>query len=154
VTIKAINFRELLVRAQGYSVALSEHPSEMQPSFRFSFKNIGKTPAVVQEISWFLEVSELPPDPVYTTDAQEGEVIEPGSETITFTAEMKRQISLGELESIRLGQRTFWLAGRIDYEDVFGQRRTHRFYQRYVRLKDGLRFGLQSFEFEQYNRSS
>jgi hypothetical protein len=41
----------------------------------------------------------------------------------------------------------------VYYKDVFGARQVHRFLRRFVRL-DGQRYGLRSYEYKDYNKST
>jgi hypothetical protein len=98
------------------------------------FKNFGKTPAIVSEVEVGLVYSETPPDPVYDVRVVRENVIAPDHTTENFPLQMTGQMTFGMANNVIRGIGTLWIYGRVAYEDVFGEPRTHRFFQRYVRI--------------------
>lgn len=106
------------------------------PEINFTLTNYGRTPAVLKRsCDQILVVTELPPEPPYST-IREGEMIigagdsKPFTRTITFRG--------SEIHQIRGGEATLFLFGYVIYEDVFDRIHTKGF---------GFRFGrnLKSF---------
>lgn len=123
----------------------------------YHFKNYGKTPGIVREISHGVALSPHPPDPVYQVIAQAPteNMIAPSGRTDTQTC--IKQISVNSIADALLlenGSTHIWFYGRFDYDDVItNEPQVHRFYFRYVRL-EAHRFRLQAIDHRHYNEST
>jgi hypothetical protein len=130
-------------------------PLSFEPLVQYAFKNYGKTPGIIREVSHGLAVHEGPPDPVYVVSRHlfVEHMIAAGGET-----EMQKFDGPVLFETIAdglpilSGQKHFWFYGRFDYEDVFGNPQTHRFLMRYV--KTGQKWGFQPYDHRHYNQST
>jgi hypothetical protein len=118
------------------------------------FKNYGKTPAVIDEVGVGLVYSETTPDPVYDVRVVMENIVGPGDVTGKFGTMISGQMMISQAEKVRRGEGTLWIFGYVSYDDVFGERHIHRFFQRLVRVGDGSRFVLQAYDYRHYNFST
>jgi hypothetical protein len=98
------------------------------------FKNYGKTPAIIKEISLRLSFFEkLPPEPEYFPRDQilKEYMIGAGDETDEHPCIMDSRLTVRQGSSVVRAQSYIWFYGRIVYFDTFGQRHEHRFLWRY-----------------------
>jgi hypothetical protein len=154
VVIQKHNFEDFLKRAGMYPNSPTM-PFSFDPMIEFTFKNYGKTPGIIREISHGLTASPEPPDPVYMVSKYlfteymiaAGEM----TETQKFDSTPMFQNIQNALPLLH-GQAHFWFYGRFDYEDVFGNPQVHRFYMRYVKI--GLNWGFQPYDYKHYNEST
>jgi hypothetical protein len=135
-------------------------PSELEsgaakgmPSAKFSFKNYGNTPAVIQEICYGLTFSPEPFDFVYEPRKIMEHMISAGGSTEVITCVAQQPLSIKETKDIRRGSAYLWLYGKIYYRDVFGCAQIHRFLRRFTRL-NGRQYGLRSHDHGDYNKST
>jgi hypothetical protein len=135
-------------------------PSELEggaakgiPSAKFSFKNYGNTPAVIQEICYGLVFSPEPFDFVYEPRKMMEHMIGAGGSTEVITCVAKEPLSIKETKDIRRGSAYLWLYGKIYYKDVFGCPQIHRFLRRFTRL-NGQQYALRSHDHGDYNKST
>jgi hypothetical protein len=135
-------------------------PSEMEggtakgiPSAKFSFKNYGNTPAVIQEICYRLTFSPEPFDFAYEPRKITEHMISAGGSTELITCVANEPLSIKETKDIRRGSSYLWLYGKIYYKDVFGCPQIHRFLRRFTRL-NGQQYGLRSYDHGNYNQST
>ena len=128
-------------------------PAKGLPFAKFSFKNYGKTPAIIQEIWFGLRFSREPFDFTYEPRKIEEHMISAGGDTETITCVADEPLSIKETKDVRRGESYLWLYGKVHYRDVFGAPQVHRFLRRFVRL-DGQRYGLRSYEYKDYNKST
>jgi hypothetical protein len=123
----------------------------------YSFKNYGKTPGLIIEISHGIALSEEPPVPVYTVVRQAPieYMVAGSSSTEKHACEAQLAInSVGAAKLVETGRKRIWFYGRFDYRDVItGEHQVHRFYFRYIRTDTG-QFRFQSFDHEHYNHST
>ncbi len=112
------------------------------PTVWYRFKNYGKTPAIIREISAQLTYFErLPDDPVYVASDQvlHEQMIASGDTTAlpglekpqVHSCPMTQQITVTQAKSIVRAQAYIWFYGRIIYDDTFGIEHEHRFLWRY-----------------------
>ena len=81
-------------------------------------------------------------------------IIAPSLTTEKFTEVIApSQMTFKQAKDVRDGRLTLWVAGYCSYDDVFGQRRTHRFLQRFVPVIPGIRYVLQAYDYKHYNIS-
>jgi hypothetical protein len=122
----------------------------------YCFKNYGKTPAIINDISHGIEISFAPPDPHYTVSdlIPRETVIAPSGTTDTQTCTISTNLStVKDAMPLSTGESYIWFYGRIDYKDVFGSMgQTHRFFFRYIDTGKGFRF--QPYDYKHYNKST
>jgi hypothetical protein len=109
----------------------------------YSFKNYGKTPAIVREISGRLVYGKRPPDePTFVPTDQvlqehmiaSGEataVISPLDDVRPHRCKMDEELTVPEVAAIVRAQSYIWFCGRILYDDIFGRKHEHRFLWRF-----------------------
>jgi hypothetical protein len=109
----------------------------------YSFKNYGKTPAIVREISARLVYGAKPPEePTYipTDQVLQEHMIASGDSTAIITplddvrphrCQMDEGLTIQEANAVVRAQSYIWFYGRVLYQDIFGQEREHRFLWRY-----------------------
>jgi hypothetical protein len=126
------------------------------PMAKFKFRNYGKTPGIIGEVSSGIIFSETVPDPVYDEKVVTDNIISYDQSSEEFTEVINgAQMTIGMAKKVRRGEAHIWIFGRADYDDIFGERRTHRFFQRLVGVGHGrYRFVLQSYDYKHYNKSS
>ncbi|MHC2839797.1 hypothetical protein [Bradyrhizobium diazoefficiens] len=154
VVIKKHNLADFLSLAGMYPNSPTM-PYSFEPVIEYAFKNYGKTPGIISEVSHGLIVHEAPPDPVYqVSDHLFVENMIAAGET-TETQKFDGPVlfdTIADALPILTGQKHFWFCGRFDYTDVFGNPQVHRFFMRYV--KTGLQWGFQPYDHKHYNQSS
>jgi hypothetical protein len=155
IVIKKHNLDDILKSVGRYPNSPTMPLSPYEPSIEYVFKNYGKTPGIISEVSHGLAVHPGPPDPVYTVSGHlfVENMIAAGEETELqkFDGPVLFHTVADGLP-ILTGQKHFWFYGRFDYEDVFGNPQVHRFLMRYV--KTGLRWGFQPYDYKHYNKST
>jgi type IV secretory pathway TrbD component len=123
----------------------------------YTFKNYGRTPGIIREISHGFSLSETPPDPVYSVlrQAPREYMIEGGKSTEVYLLDGELEIkNILDAKYVESGRITIWFYGRFDYRDVItDDPQVHRFYFRYIRT-DGENFRFQSFDHKNYNQST
>jgi hypothetical protein len=130
-------------------------PADIQPMAGIRFRNYGKTPGIVVDVSTGIEYSEAIPIPVFDEKVVMENIIAPGDLTQKFGTLINGQLTMAQAIKVRRGEGTLWVFGKITYDDVFGERQTHRYFQRLVRIGQiGMRYVLQSYDHEHYNRST
>ncbi len=124
------------------------------PMARINFKNYGKTPGIISEVSTGIVYSESPPDPVYDEKVVDvnANIVAAGEISENFSA--VQAITLGNAKKAKRGEGHIWIYGKAIYDDVFGETHTHRFLQRLVPVNGGFRYVLQSYDYKHYNRST
>jgi hypothetical protein len=116
----------------------------------YSFKNYGKTPAILKEISHQMilapelakvrEYAPIVPLPVE-------HILSPGDKTPdeTLTCVLPNKITAGDAKDIHALRNTVWFYGYISYDDTFGFGRELRYVFHYDGSTRG-RFSLYSYE--------
>lgn len=108
----------------------------------YNFKNYGKTPAIIKEISARLIYGKKPADePIYVPSDQvlREHMIASGEITTAILFDEARphrckledRMTLGQAKTIIRAQSYVWFYGRILYDDIFGMEHEHRFLWRY-----------------------
>ena len=123
------------------------------PMAKIEFRNYGKSPGVVVEVGTGIAIWEIVSDPVYDVRVVMANVIPPNAVTENF-ATVQGPITLGQAKQVKRGTANIWIFGYVIYDDVFDQRHTHRFFQRFVPVSSGFRYVLQSYDYKHYNRST
>jgi hypothetical protein len=156
VNIDGNNFMECINDASAYenTPSVDEHPlrDAKLPKAEIKFTNYGKSPAVVVEVGLSVFLADKEPHPTWTVKIVKQDVVAPNQSSETFT-EMIGAMTMGQAKKIRDGLLTIWIAGYVIYDDVFGERRTHRFLRRWVAWMPRIRFILQSYDYKHYNLS-
>lgn len=145
VICNAMSKEEISVDQQLSEIIETGNPGTLR--FKFRFDNLGRTPALLEEISGGIEwASDLPPEasnweiknpstPIWICDP--GETWGPRNIFIT------KQIEKSEAEDIISGRNNLWVWGKVTYETVLGDRRETSFCRQYffdpeIRLGDFL----------------
>jgi len=125
---------------------------------RYHFKNYGKCPGLINEISHGIRLSELPPDDLVYSVVRQA----PKEYLVPSLGETEPQICEGAepFESmqyaiaVRNGRINIWFFGRFDYVDfVTNSPQVHRFLMRYIQTESG-EWRFQSYDFKHYNMST
>jgi hypothetical protein len=127
---------------------------ETPPSILYRFRNYGKTPGIIKEISMGMIISTDPVDPVYSVTIRSfrEHMIAAGDSTEADRFTSKHLLDISQASAIKKMEARLWYFGRIDFDDVFGAPHTHRFYFRTV-IWEGSCI-LQSYDYKHYNQSS
>lgn len=103
-----------------------------RPTVQFTFKNHGKTPALLKELTVVLEIPNDIDGPIEYTQRKEitgDDVIPAGGETQQFEETVVPGLIYTQtIESIRQGRHGFRFFGRVVYEDIFQQEHETRFF--------------------------
>jgi len=122
---------------------------------QYRFKNYGKTPGIIREISIEAMFATDPIDPVYSVlldEIPEHMVAGSGGETGARHYRMQHALTKAQVKAMERNDSRVWFCGRLDYDDVFGKGHTHRFYFRTVTFNG--RCFLQSLDHKHYNQST
>jgi hypothetical protein len=118
---------------------------------KFAFKNYGKTPAILQEVSRDIVIAPNFPDEVDYIPVEfvpTERVV--ASDEATDTWECTRtNISKADLNAIIRAQTSYWFFGRILYNDIFGKAHEHRFIYRYNSSR-----GWNTFHHPEYSKNT
>lgn len=151
------NFLECINRAAAWDGPIDQEartlPMDAQPMAGITFKNYGKTPGLVADVSTGIVYSETIPTPIFDEKVVMENIIAPGDSTEKFGTLISGLLSMAEAKNVREGKGTIWVFGTIGYDDVFGKRQRHNFFQRLARVSQ-FRYVLQAYDHEHYNRSS
>ncbi len=151
------NFLECINRAAAWGGPLDQEeralPMDAQPMAGITFKNYGKTPGFVVDVSTGIVYSETIPTPVFDEKVIMENIISPGESTEKFGTLISGLLNMTQAKKVREGEGTIWVFGTIGYDDVFGERQRHNFFQRLARISQ-FRYVLQAYDHEHYNRSS
>jgi hypothetical protein len=126
---------------------------DAQPMAQIRFKNYGKTPGIVAEVGTEILYAEQPPDPVWDVKVVNANIIGPDDLTEIFPTVITGQMTMAQAKKVRSGEGHIWISGYVNYDDVFGERQVHRFFQRLVCLGH-VRYALQAYDYKHYNKSS
>jgi hypothetical protein len=154
IVIKSHNLENFLQTAGRFPNSPTM-PFSFEPVVEYAFKNYGKTPRIISEVSHGMIVHRGPPDPVYSVSGHlfVENMIAAGA--LTEIQKFDGPVLFNKIDDampILMGQAHFWFHGRFDYEDVFGNAQVHRFLMRYV--KTGLEWGFQPYDHKHYNKST
>jgi hypothetical protein len=101
------------------------------PFVQFRFKNYGKTAAFITDIK--ATVVCWTGTPIAPDDFEEffpaEPVIQPGHETEEFSAWVRTPLAAIEAEQIKNGTGQVYFFGHINFEDIWGDRRSAQFYR-------------------------
>jgi hypothetical protein len=129
-------------------------PMDIQPMAKISFKNYGKTPGIVVEVGTGIIFSESVPDPVYDVKVVMDNIIGTERSTEGFGTLITGQMTMAQAKKVRSGEGNVWIFGYVSYDDVFGERQVHRFFQRLVCVIHHARYVLQAYDHRHYNSST
>jgi hypothetical protein len=127
-------------------------PPKERVFVQYTFKNYGRTPAILKEISQELaHWNRLPEELKYfAVPAMPKELaIGAGSSTESLQCTLALPLTVEAATSISRGDSYLWFYGHVVYEDAFGREREHRFLYRY-RIGPG----FQPYYFKDYNKST
>jgi hypothetical protein len=153
------NFIDCINSAAAYenTASADENPlaASNLPMAKFAFKNYGKTPGIVIEVGSGIIFSESVPDPVYDIKIVNENIVGADKTTETFMEVITPpEMTLGMAKKVRDGGGNIWIYGYAIYDDVFGERQTHRFFQRLVCVIPRARYVLQAYDYKHYNISN
>jgi hypothetical protein len=143
--IKASTVAKILKDNVLYDGTLSKFDEEVDtPSLGYYFVNIGRTPAVIKELSNHLVFAALSPEPDLTwyairEQAVEQPVILPGKESSIFGCLTQGTMTLGKCVEFHKRRAGFWFYGYVKFDDVFGREHEWRWRFFYRRGFDGFR---------------
>jgi hypothetical protein len=135
-----------------------EHPHVTSDGFvnvpveiAYCFKNYGKTPAIIKEMSRDIAISTTFPDEVeyLPADLTTTERVIAADENTGPQRYVHTYISKVDLNGVIRANTSYWFYGRVLYDDVFGTEHEHRFIYRY----NGAR-GWRSFHHPEYSKST
>jgi len=121
-------------------------------SVRYVFKNYGKSPAILKEISHDLQHwNDLPDELRYfpIPEMPKERAVMAGGSTESFQCIVMAPLTAGAATSIRTGDSFLWLYGHVVYDDAFGREREHRFLYRYR-----IGHGFQPYDYKNYNKNT
>jgi hypothetical protein len=142
IVIRNENLGMISNAAQSTNKTMDDGHLSGHPVVWYVFKNYGKTPAIVKELSARLAYFEtLPADPIYVPSDQvlDEHMIACG-EVTHIPRLQKPQIhhcpmvgpmTVNQAKSVIRAQSYIWFYGRIVYDDIFGNEHEHRFLWRY-----------------------
>jgi hypothetical protein len=150
------NFLDFIAAAARWTPDIDEKPiaASNSPMAKISFKNYGKTPGILIEVGANIEYSETPPDPVWDVKIVKDNIIAPEKVSELFDVILREQMTFGMAKKVKDGAPNIWIYGYASYDDVFGERQTHRFFQRLVCVSGGFAYVLQAYDYKHYNVSS
>jgi hypothetical protein len=128
-------------------------PIDVTPMAKIRFKNYGKTPGIIYEVGCGIEYSEKVPDPVFDVKAMSENMIAAGEFSESFGEVISGMMTMTQAKKVRSGRGTIWIFGYANYEDVFGERQVHSFFQRLIPASQ-FRYILQPYDYKHYNRST
>ena len=99
---------------------------DAQPQAGITFKNYGKTPGIVADVSTGIIYSETIPIRVFDEKVVMENIIAPGESTERFGTIINGLLSMVLAKKVRSGEGTIWVFGTIGYEDVFGKPQSNR----------------------------
>jgi hypothetical protein len=126
-------------------------------SVSYQFKNYGKTPGVVKELTMNAAIGAAPMDPASHTIVRKDfseRMIGAGGSTIDDYYSPVPPPSTTEVQDIGRNILRFWLYGRLYYDDVFGNQQVHKFCFRSHRIGPGSDCILQPFDYNDHNTST
>jgi hypothetical protein len=108
----------------------------------YTFKNFGRTPAILREISYGTAVApELPQMRTYVPVIHlPCRVLAADKPTPPLPVDDLPVITRAVAKSIRDTENTFWFYGEVIYDDMFGWRRTFNFVWHYNAISEGFTF--------------
>jgi hypothetical protein len=114
------------------------------PSLGYHFINIGRTPAIIKELSNHLVFKPFSPDPDLTwysirEQGIERPVVLPGKESSIFACLMLDTMTLGKCVEFQKRKAGFWFYGYVIFDDVFGREHQWRWRFAYRRGYDDWR---------------
>ena len=157
IIIDRNNLRDFIKMAAMYNNSPAM-PVSGDIRIEYHFKNYGKCPGRITEISHGIWRSETPPDNfVYTVVRQAPrEYMVPSlGETEPQICESTQSVeTMQDAIAIRTGRSIVWFFGRFDYVDfVTNKPQVHRFLLRYIQT-ESLEWRFQSYDYKHYNQST
>jgi hypothetical protein len=155
-TVECDNFKNAIERAKVFGLGEQGVPTDDPPKVCFRFKNYGKTPAFVKEISFDLkqmaefskEALHYVPDTTFTRNniiASTDTV--PLGDRGPFEKTLDVPFDCVAASSVEQGQSALWFFGRIVYDDVWGNEHFTTFCRTYRGLSnDFVPYGGKPYE--------
>jgi hypothetical protein len=143
------------IRKKGQaSLVISIVGPDTPPAVKYRFRNYGKTPAIIKEISLGMILASDPVDPVYSVQIQSfrENMIAGGDATEAVEFSYRSPLDTDQATALDKMEARLWFFGRVDYDDVFGASHTHRFYFRTVMWEGNCI--LQPYDYKHYNQST
>lgn len=125
------------------------------PKITYRFRNYGKTPGILKEISMDMRFGKEPEDCVYpvTITSLSESMVGAGDSTKEKEHSMLVPLDVEQAAAIATNEYRLWFFGRVDYDDVLGgPSHTHRFFFRTV-MWEGECI-LQPYDYKHYNQST
>jgi hypothetical protein len=151
IKIEAQDFMEATTSADLAKITIDGFVST-PVTVEYRFKNYGKTPATIKEVSRDIIVSANCPNEIEYLPVEfvpTERVLAADAETDPPWKCIRTHLSKGELMEIIRAQKSFWFYGRVLYDDVFGIGHEHRFIYRYNSSR-----GWRSFDHETYSKNT
>jgi hypothetical protein len=113
------------------------------PGLVYHFKNIGRTVAIIREISdQLITASDFPASPSYlrrNPPLPEVPIVEPQKDSSLFTCTMKGRFTVGDAVKFQKEKIDFWFYGHVRFDDAFQRRHRLDYRFRYHRGYGGFR---------------
>jgi hypothetical protein len=119
-----------------------------RPGISYFFKNIGRSGAIIREISERVVASEnipeIPSLPTLREALLDEMVVEPTMPSSTYVATMREKFTIGDAVKFQKEKLDIWFYGYVRYDDIFKRRHKLRYLFRFHRGYE--RFRLIDFE--------
>jgi len=133
--------------------ARAQNPVPMDVAIKFRFKNYGKTPGIIKELSVGAAIAADPVKPHFVLANEEFQEIMVGAEpTEQKWHQLDPAPTILQAQAIRNNTLRVWFFGRLYYDDVFGNHQVHKFYFRSVQTEG--KCILRPYDFEDHNKST
>jgi hypothetical protein len=152
IVIESHNLRQIIGNVESRGILASGENF----SIKYRFRNYGKTPGIIKELTLNSMIAAAPPDPpshsFVSKDFPERMIGANGSTPEDWYGPVTTP-ELSQVQAIGGNSSRFWFYGRLYYDDVFGNQQVHRFYFRGNRTIGG-EYVLQPFEYKDHNKST
>jgi hypothetical protein len=130
------------------------NPSKFEIQISYAFRNYGRTPGIIREISHGVCIApNLPVQRTYSPVIHlPSHILSTDKATPNIAVDDAPTITAAIAQSIREIENTFWFYGAVTYDDMFGWRRTFNFVWHYGAVSEG--FTLYSWAETQERRES
>ena len=126
------NFLECINRAAAWGGPLDQEeralPMDAQPMAGITFKNYGKTPGFVVDVSTGIVYSETIPTPVFDEKVIMENIISPGESTEKFGTLISGLLNMTQAKKVREGEGTIWVSEPLDTMTFSAQLTTTQFF--------------------------
>jgi hypothetical protein len=145
IDIKQETAGKIVATAGRWDKSESMFESEVdRPAVAYFFTNIGRSSAILKELSENFVFESLDPEPDLTWYALREQPVEqivvmPGQPSSTFICPLKGTMTVGKCVDFQKRKAGFWLYGYVKFDDVFGRQHEWRYRFRYQRGDGGFR---------------